>query len=64
MSALHTVAIMQPTYLPWIGYSIMIDRVDEFVLFGFRIVLASIMATAKLNQDWTGELLLTVPGNG
>ncbi len=26
-----TIAIMQPTYLPWIGYFAMIDRVDEFV---------------------------------
>ena len=24
---------MQPTYLPWIGYFSMIDRVDEFVFF-------------------------------
>jgi hypothetical protein len=26
-----TVAIMQPTFLPWIGYFAMIDRVEEFV---------------------------------
>jgi len=26
-----TIAIMQPTFLPWIGYFAMIDRVDEFV---------------------------------
>ena len=26
------VAIMQPTYLPWIGYFAMMDRVDQFVL--------------------------------
>ncbi|MEQ8390862.1 MAG: WbqC family protein [Thalassospira sp.] len=25
------VAIMQPTYLPWIGYLAMIDKVDQFV---------------------------------
>lgn len=27
----RTCAIMQPTYLPWIGYMAMIDRVDVFV---------------------------------
>ena len=25
------IAIMQPTYMPWMGYFSMIDRVDEFV---------------------------------
>jgi hypothetical protein len=29
----HTVAIMQPTYLPWCGYINMIDSVDQFVLY-------------------------------
>ena len=28
---MKNIAIMQPTYLPWIGYFAMIDRVDEFV---------------------------------
>lgn len=27
----RTVAIMQPTFLPWIGYFALMDRVDEFV---------------------------------
>jgi len=27
----HTIAIMQPTYLPWIGYLDLIDQVDCFV---------------------------------
>lgn len=27
----RTIAIMQPTYLPWVGYFDMIDRSDEFV---------------------------------
>ena len=27
----RTIAIMQPTYLPWIGYFDMIDQSDEFV---------------------------------
>lgn len=28
----HTIAVMQPTYLPWVGYFDLIDQVDEFVL--------------------------------
>jgi hypothetical protein len=28
---MKTVAIMQPTFLPWVGYFAMFDRVDEFV---------------------------------
>jgi hypothetical protein len=30
-NSLKTVAIMQPTYLPWLGYFDLIDRVDCFV---------------------------------
>lgn len=32
MPAPSTIAIMQPTFLPWIGYLAMIDRVDTFVI--------------------------------
>jgi len=28
---MKSVAIMQPTFLPWIGYFALIDRVDEFI---------------------------------
>ncbi len=28
---MKSIAIMQPTFLPWIGYFALIDRVDEFV---------------------------------
>lgn len=31
-AGVDTVAIMQPTYLPWIGYFDLIDRVDLFLL--------------------------------
>lgn len=31
MIDLKTTAIMQPTFLPWVGYFALIDRVDEFI---------------------------------
>jgi hypothetical protein len=31
-SAARTLAIMQPTFLPWVGYFALMDRVDRFVL--------------------------------
>ena len=33
MQIMKSIAIMQPTFLPWIGYFALIDRVDEFVIF-------------------------------
>ena len=29
---MKTVAIMQPTYLPWMGYFALMDAVDEFII--------------------------------
>jgi hypothetical protein len=55
------VAIMQPTYLPWVGYLAMIDRVDRF------IYLDSVQFTRRSWQQRNriksanGELMLTVP---
>jgi len=31
--AMRTVAVMQPTYMPWIGYFDLIDQADIFVLY-------------------------------
>ena len=30
---IKSIAIMQPTFLPWIGYFSLLERVDEFVIF-------------------------------
>ena len=30
---MKSIAIMQPTFLPWIGYFALIERVDEFIFF-------------------------------
>lgn len=32
VSRVETLAIMQPTFLPWVGYFALMDRVDRFVL--------------------------------
>lgn len=55
------VAIMQPTYLPWIGYFGMIDQVDIFIIFDS--VQFSKRSWQQRNQIKTasGPIWLTVP---
>lgn len=55
------VAIMQPTFMPWIGYFAMIDRVDQFVFFDD--VQFSKRSWQQRNRIKTanGELMLTLP---
>jgi hypothetical protein len=56
-----TAAIMQPTYLPWLGYFDLMDRSDIFVF------LDSVKFTPRSRQQTNriktpgGELLLTGP---
>jgi hypothetical protein len=54
-------AIMQPTYLPWLGYFGLMDRVDHFVLLD-NVQFAK-RSWQQRNQIRTaqGPLLLTVP---
>jgi hypothetical protein len=55
------VAIMQPTYLPWIGYFAMIDRVDRFVyLDSVQFAKRSWQQRNRIKTP-NGELILTVP---
>jgi len=56
-----SVAIMQPTYLPWIGYFGMIDQVDIFIIFDS--VQFSKRSWQQRNQIKTasGPMWLTVP---
>lgn len=60
MSA-RTVAIMQPTYLPWVGYFDMIDQCDLFVLLD--CVQFDKRSWQQRNRVKTanGEVWLTVP---
>lgn len=55
------VAIMQPTYLPWIGYLAMIDRVDRFVyLDSVQFARRSWQQRNRILSG-DGELMLSVP---
>lgn len=55
------IAIMQPTYMPWMGYFSMIDRVDEFVFLDMvQLVGRSWQVRNKIKLDGT-EKLLTIP---
>lgn len=55
------IAIMQPTYLPWIGYFDLMERVDHFVFLD--TVQFSKQSWQQRNRIKThqGELILTVP---
>ena len=56
-----TVAIMQPTYLPWLGYFDLIDRSDIFVfLDSVQFDKRSWQQRNRIKTP-NGELMLTVP---
>lgn len=55
------IAIMQPTYMPWMGYFSMIDRVDEFVFLDMvQLAERSWQVRNKIKLNDT-EKLLTIP---
>ena len=54
-------AIMQPTYLPWIGYFDLIDSVDSFVFFDDAQVLKRSWGVRNRILTQNGETFLTVP---
>lgn len=61
MNARRTLAIMQPTFLPWIGYFAMIDRVDEFIyLDSVQFARRSWQQRNRIKTA-QGELMLTIP---
>ena len=56
-----TVAIMQPTYLPWLGYFALMDRVDTFVyLDSVQFARRSWQQRNRIKSA-TGEMMLTIP---
>lgn len=57
-----TCAIMQPTYLPWLGYFALMDAVDVFVfLDDVQLVKQSWQTRNRIKQQDGGELMLSVP---
>jgi len=56
-----TVAIMQPTYLPWLGYFGLMDRVDTFVyLDSVQFARRSWQQRNRIKSA-RGEAMLTIP---
>ena len=58
---MKTVAIMQATYLPWVGYFGMMDAVDEFVLLDSVQFSRRSWQQRNRIKSPTGEVMLTVP---
>jgi hypothetical protein len=57
-------AIMQPTYLPWIGYFDLIDSADRFVFLDDAQVLKRSWGVRNRILGGNGEAFLTVPLSG
>lgn len=56
-----TVAIMQPTFMPWIGYFSMINKSDVFVFFDDVQVVKRSWQTRNRIKTPNGEYFITVP---
>lgn len=55
------IAIMQPTYLPWIGYFALMDAVDEFVLLDDVQFARRSWQQRNQIKGPAGAMMLTVP---
>lgn len=55
------IAIMQPTYLPWIGYFALMDAVDEFVLLDDVQFARRSWQQRNQIKGPAGAIMLTVP---
>lgn len=55
------IAIMQPTYLPWMGYFDLMDQVDTFVFFDDVNVIKRSWGVRNRVKTKQGEAFLTVP---
>jgi hypothetical protein len=55
------IAIMQPTYLPWIGYFALMDAVDEFVLLDDVQFARRSWQQRNQIKGPAGSVMLTVP---
>ncbi len=55
------IAIMQPTYFPWMGYFDLIDQVDLFVFFDHVQVVRRSWGVRNRIKSAQGEIYLSVP---
>lgn len=58
---MRTCAIMQPTYMPWLGYFDLIRNVDIFVILDHVQFSKQSWQQRNRIRDKNGELLLTIP---
>ena len=56
-----TIAIMQPTFIPWVGYFSMIDQVDEFILLDDVQFDRRSWQQRNRIKGHNGEIMLSVP---
>jgi len=58
---MNSCAIMQPTFLPWLGYFDMIDQVNNFIFYDdVQLAKRSWQVRNKIKTH-SGELFLTIP---
>ncbi|MCP4160206.1 MAG: WbqC family protein [Deltaproteobacteria bacterium] len=58
---MKSIAIMQPTYIPWVGYFALLDKVDEFVfLDSVQFERRSWQQRNRIKGS-NGEVMLTIP---
>ncbi len=56
-----TIVIMQPTYLPWLGYFNLIQEADVFVFYDHVQFSKQSWQQRNKIRDKNGEILLTIP---
>ena len=54
-------SIMQPTYLPWLGYFELLNKADIFILLDNVKLQKSSWHVRNRIKSANGELILTVP---
>lgn len=58
---MNLIAIMQPTFFPWLGYFDMIDQVDAFIFYDDVQLAKRSWQVRNRVKSANGELYLTVP---
>ena len=56
-----TLSLMQPTYLPWLGYFNLIKNSDEFVFYTTTQLTKRSWQTRNKIKSYSGHILLSIP---